>query len=83
MRAAETNRPHLRLPRKQESRHYPERKGYEIAWPNVVRIDHEYRPTLTLDLAKAKPLLLDAYETPTFAQLAPIIEGKPDVTTNI
>jgi type III restriction enzyme len=56
-----------------------ERKGYEIAWPNVVRIDHEYRPTLTLDLTKAKPLLLDAYETPTLAQLAPTIDGKPDL----
>jgi type III restriction enzyme len=58
----------------------PDRKEYEIAWPNVVRIDHEYRPTLGLDLAKAKPLRLDAYETPTLAELAPIIEGKPDVT---
>jgi len=58
----------------------PERKGYEIVWPNVIRIDHDYRPTLTLDLAKAKPLPLDAYETPTLAELAPIIEGKPDVT---
>jgi len=58
----------------------PERKAYEIVWPNVVRIDHEYRPTLTLDLTKAKPMLLDAYETPTLAELAPIIEGKPDVT---
>ena len=57
-----------------------ERKGYEITWPNVVRIDHEYRPTLSIDLAKAKPLLLDAYETPTLAELAPVIEGKPDVT---
>jgi type III restriction enzyme len=57
----------------------PERKSYEITWPNVLRIDHEYRPTLTLDLAKAKPLVLDAYETPTLAELAPIIEGKPDV----
>src|SRR5579863_10725923 len=57
----------------------PERKRYEITWPNVVRIDHEYRPTLHLDMAKAKPLLLDAYETPTLAELAPIIEGKPDV----
>ena len=56
----------------------PERKPYEIVWPNVLRIDHEYRPTLTLD--GAKPLLLDAYETPTLAELAPIIEGKPDVT---
>jgi type III restriction enzyme len=58
----------------------PERKGYEITWPNVIRIDHDHRPTLTLDLAKAKPLTLDAYETPTLAELAPIIEGKPDVT---
>ena len=46
----------------------------------MIRIDHDYRPTLTLDLAKAKPLALDAYETPTLAELAPIIEGKPDVT---
>jgi len=58
----------------------PERKGYEITWPNVIRIDHEYRPTLTLDLAKAKSLILDAYETPTLAELAPVIEGKPDIT---
>lgn len=57
----------------------PDRKGYEITWPNVVRIDHEYRPTLTLDLAKAKPLVLDAYETPTLAELAPTIDGKPDL----
>src|SRR4029077_10520789 len=45
----------------------PDRKGYQIVWPNVVRIDHEYRPTLTL--SAAKPLLLDAYETPTLAEL--------------
>src|SRR5271157_3754022 len=43
---------------------WPERKASEIAWPNVLRIDHEYRPTLTLDLAQAKPLVLDAYESP-------------------
>jgi type III restriction enzyme len=55
----------------------PERKTYEIVWPNVVRIDHEYRPTLTLDLDKAKPLILDAYLSPTLAELAPIIDGKP------
>jgi len=57
-----------------------ERKSYEIVWPNVLRIDHEYRPTLTLDLAKANSLTLDAYKTLTLAELAPIIEGKPDVT---
>jgi type III restriction enzyme len=58
----------------------PERKGLEISWPNIIRIDHEYRPELTLDLSKTKPLTLDAYETPTIADLAPVIDGKPDVT---
>ena len=58
----------------------PDRKKYEIVWPNVLRVDHEYRPMLILNMDEAKPLRLDAYETPTNAQLAPIIEGKPDVT---
>ncbi len=59
----------------------PERKtAYEITWPNVIRIDHEYRPQLTLDPSKAKPLVLDAYQTATLAELAPMIDGKPDVT---
>lgn len=54
-----------------------DRKSFEIVWPNVLRIDHEYRPTLTLDIAKAKPLVLDAYETATIAELAPMLDGKP------
>ncbi len=58
----------------------PERKDLEISWPNITRIDHEYRPELTLDLSKIKPLTLDAYETPTIADLAPVIDGKPDLT---
>lgn len=59
----------------------PERKAlYEIQWPNIIRIDHEYRPRLALDPDKAKPLILDAYDTATLAELAPMIDGKPDVT---
>jgi type III restriction enzyme len=58
----------------------PERKNLEILWPNILRIDHEYRPELSLDLSKIKPLTLDAYESPTIADLAPVIDGKPDVT---
>ncbi len=58
----------------------PDRKAYEISWPNVLRIDHEYRPELSLDLTKVTPLTLSAFQTPTLAQLAPVIEGKPDVT---
>jgi len=58
----------------------PAKKQYEISWPNVIRIDHEYRPQLSLDLGKIKPLELDALKTATLAELAPIIEGKPDIS---
>jgi type III restriction enzyme len=54
-----------------------EKKKFEISWPNVIRIEHEYRPQLSLDLAKVKPLALDALETATLAELAPMIDGKP------
>jgi len=59
----------------------PERRAqYELAWPNVIRIDHEYRPHLALDTNKVKRLVLDAYQTPMIAELAPMIDGKPDFT---
>ena len=54
------------------------RSQCEIAWPNVVRINHEYRPQLTLQTEKIKRLALDAYQTPRIAELAPMIDGKPD-----
>ncbi len=53
---------------------------YEIRWPNLVRIDHVYRPTLTLDWDRLRPLELDAARTAQVAELSPILEGKPDVT---
>ena len=56
------------------------RAQYEMTWPNVIRIDHEYRPQLTLDTSKVKRLALDAYQTPMIAELAPMIDGKPDFT---
>src|SRR5215218_7240201 len=58
----------------------PEKAEFEISWPNVLRIDHEYRPQLSLDLSKVFPLELNAYETATLAEMAPVIDGKPDVT---
>lgn len=54
-----------------------DRKPYELAWPNVIRINHEYRPQLTLNLQEAEPLVLDAYQTATLAELAPMLDGKP------
>ena len=57
-----------------------EKQEYEIIWPNIIRIDHTYKPTLELDMSKAKPLTLNAHQTATLAEIAPIVEGKPDVT---
>ena len=58
----------------------PEREqAFGIAWPNVIRIDTVYRPELELDLADVEPLPLRASDTPTMAELAAIIEGKPNL----
>ena len=57
-----------------------EKRRFEITWPNVARIDHAYTPVLTLDMEQVSPLLIDANQSATLAELAPIIEGKPDVT---
>ncbi|MCL6507327.1 MAG: type III-B CRISPR module RAMP protein Cmr1, partial [Bryobacteraceae bacterium] len=59
----------------------PAKAQFEIRWPNVVRIDRVFQPTLTLDWPKVRPLELDAAQTAQVAELAPILEGKPDVTT--
>lgn len=56
-----------------------EKKQYEIRWPNVIRVDHVYKPVLTLDLSKVRKLELNASDTPKIAQLAPTVEGKPDL----
>ena len=53
---------------------------FEISWPNLIRIEHVYRPRLQLDWDKVSPLELDASQTAQFAELAPIVDGKPDVT---
>jgi type III restriction enzyme len=57
-----------------------EKQQYEIRWPNIIRIEHTYRPNLKLDMTRVKPLILNAHETVTLAELAPIIDGKPDIT---
>ncbi|MHC4559792.1 MAG: BPTD_3080 family restriction endonuclease [Planctomycetota bacterium] len=56
-----------------------EKKEFEISWPNVIRIDRVYRPQLTLNWQQVNPLELNAFETAQIAELAPIVDGKPDV----
>ena len=57
-----------------------EKAAFKISWPNVVRIDHGYRPRLSLDWERVRPLELDAARAAHLAELAPIVDGKPDVT---
>ena len=56
----------------------PEKAAFEISWPNIVRIEHVYRPRLSLDWVKVAPLELNASQTAQLAELAPVVDGKPD-----
>ncbi len=57
-----------------------EKAAFEIRWPNVIRIEHVYRPLLSLDWERVERLELNASETAQMAELAPIVDGKPDVS---
>jgi type III restriction enzyme len=57
-----------------------EKREFEITWPNVVRLEHTWTPRLALDWASVPVLRLEASDTVTLAQLAPVVEGKPDVS---
>lgn len=56
-------------PRKEKAQH-------EITFPNIIRIDHVYRPVLKIDWSKVSTLEIDPYESITEAELAAIISGK-------
>lgn len=57
-----------------------DRSEYEIRWPNIVRLDRVFKPQLTVDLNKIDTLELNAADTRLRADLAPIIDGKTDLT---
>ena len=57
-----------------------DRSEYEIRWPNIVRLDRVFKPQLTVDLNKIDILELNAADTRLRADLAPIIDGKTDLT---
>ncbi|MEX2171413.1 MAG: DEAD/DEAH box helicase family protein [Pirellulales bacterium] len=58
----------------------PEReREFKIQWPNVIRIEHVFRPTLKLDLEKVLVLSLSESDIVTTAELAAILGGKPDL----
>lgn len=57
-----------------------EKAEYEIRWPNIIRLDRVYKHELKIDVAKIPVLALEASETRLRADLAPIIDGKTDLT---
>lgn len=54
--------------------------SYEIFWPNILRINHRLDHSLSLNLESLADLELRASDMPTEAELAPILEGKPDLS---
>ena len=55
-----------------------DKQEFEISFPNVIRVEHVFRPQLTLDVDAIDILELDASKTIKLANLAPMVEGKPD-----
>jgi hypothetical protein len=53
-----------------------EKSEHEISWPNIIRIDHVYKPKLALNWDNVRSLGIDTYESITEAELAAIIAGK-------
>jgi type III restriction enzyme len=58
----------------------PDKRAFEIRWPNVLRVNHTFKPTLTLAMERVKPLELDAADIRQISDLAPVVDGKPDIT---
>lgn len=58
----------------------PERAEFEIAWPNVVRVELVLKQTLEVDWSAVAPLTLKPELTPTAAEMAPTLAGIQDVT---
>ena len=56
----------------------PARQKYEIKIPHIDRIDSILKPELILDEGGLTSIVLSVKETPTLAELAPVITGKPD-----
>ena len=63
---------------KTEIKPVKEQAEHEVTFPNVVRIDHVYKPQLALNIGKVKTLELDPYDSITEAELSAIIAGKPN-----
>ena len=58
----------------------PDRVDLEIKWPHVLRVDYNLNYFLDIDWKKLKPLELSTEDARTVVEIAPVIDGKPDLT---
>ncbi|MDR1740998.1 MAG: DEAD/DEAH box helicase family protein [Synergistaceae bacterium] len=56
------------------------KRQYEITFPDVIRVERTFKPTLTLDASKIDEITLEADKTPLRADLASLVNGKPDLS---
>lgn len=53
---------------------------YQISWPQVIRVEHVLTPKLDVEWDDVPPIEIDAATIAQIAELAPVVEGKPDVS---
>jgi type III restriction enzyme len=53
---------------------------FQITWPNIIRIDTVYQPRLVLEVEQVESLALDTMYVKEIVDLAPIVEGHPDIS---
>jgi type III restriction enzyme len=53
--------------------------NFAISWPNIIRIDHIYRPKLEVDFSKVPILSLNAADKIENAEMAAVVAGKPNL----
>ncbi len=58
----------------------PKKEQYAMRWPNIIRINYNYRPKLELDIQTITPLTLRVEKTILTAEMAQAIGGKPDLS---
>jgi type III restriction enzyme len=57
----------------------PAKSQFAISWPNIVRVDHVFKHDVDLDMTKVDPLVLDAMKATTLVDLAPVVDGQPNL----
>ena len=57
-----------------------EKRGFAIRWPNVIRIERTYKPELWVEWENVNPLELDASQTVAIVEIAPTVNGEPDLS---